>query len=71
MITREQAIALLKEVCSSSSSTELCSQANPGLWAIWCDACKRVPDPSNVWTELDVVQSCVLMLKAYLQECSR
>ena len=34
---------------------ELCSEADPELWALFCRTENRPPDPSQVWTVFDVV----------------
>ena len=45
----------LANLCPSEPSLELCSSHNPALWLAWCNARKRSAEPSNVWTEQDVV----------------
>ena len=39
---------------------ELCSQAEPELWAAFCQEQNRPPDPSQVWTVFDVIASMTL-----------
>jgi len=34
---------------------ELCSEADPELWSLFCQTENRPPDPSHVWTIFDVV----------------
>lgn len=38
-------------------SLELCCECNPDLWALFCRWRRRPLEPSNVWTELDVVNA--------------
>lgn len=35
---------------------EPCAQVNPSLWFYFCKMKNRPTDPSDVWTEFDVVQ---------------
>jgi len=35
---------------------EPCAQVNPSLWYYFCQLKNRPANPSDVWTEFDVVQ---------------
>lgn len=65
-ITREQALTLL-EALPDTCSGALCSEHNPDLWRTWCQVMGRSPDPSPVWTECDVVSSCILLIQSNLR----
>lgn len=43
---------------------ELCSEADPELWATYCSVCNRPPDPSQVWTVFDVL---IALTRKHLQ----
>jgi hypothetical protein len=35
---------------------EPCAEINPALWGYFCQLAGRGPEPSDLWTEADVVQ---------------
>lgn len=67
-INRDGAIRLLEALPFSAPTLDPCHDANPPLWAIWCDLKGRddVTSPS-VWTEQDVVASSILLLCAHMR----
>ena len=48
---------------------EPCAQVNPVLWEGWCRSQGRDPQPSEHWTELDVVNHIVAKQARKPQEC--
>jgi len=69
-ITRGQALTLLA-ILPDTCSDALCSEHNPDLWRVWCQATGRTPEPSDVWEERDVVSSCILLIQSHMRECTR
>lgn len=69
-ITKTQALILLLALPDKCSGA-LCSEHNPDLWRTWCQIVGRPPDPSPVWTECDVVTSCILLIQSNLRNCLR
>jgi len=47
---------------------EPCAQVNPVLWEGWCGSQGRDPQPSEHWTELDVVEHIVRKQAGKLQD---
>lgn len=70
-ISKDQAIGLISLIPDGSPSSDLCSEINPELWSFWCEVRGRSKEGSNVWAEVDVVNSCILLINNYLQECLR
>lgn len=50
---------------------EPCSTVNPNLWRQWCEAQGREPQPSDHWTEFDVVKHIVRKQAGKLHEAPR
>jgi hypothetical protein len=68
--TREAAILELinqfaDDLFPEIPSTDLCSTINPALWSAFCTLKMRPQEPSNVWTESDVMQSIDQMYEAF------
>lgn len=67
-ITREEASAMIAAWPTTQASLEPCYVVNFPLWAAWCSARDRDPEPAPHWTEIDVVNSSRLMLRRFLAE---
>lgn len=67
-ITREEASALIAAWPTTEPSLEPCYVVNFPLWAAWCAARDRDPDPAPHWTEADVVASSRMMLRRFLEQ---
>lgn len=65
-ITKEQAVELLQNIMDEGASHDPCYQANPDLWRVWCKIKGRDARPTDVWSEIDVIASSVLMLRKYI-----
>ena len=68
--TREVAILdlinhLADDLFPEIPSFGLCSEVNPALWSAFCTLKMRPQEPSNVWTESDVIQSIDQMYEVY------
>ena len=76
-LTREYTIltaALLAEKLETEKGwprLEPCAQVNPNLWRQWCEAQGREPQPSDHWTEFDVVKHIVRKQAGKLHEAPR
>lgn len=69
MIDRPTAINFMLHLPHENGKDEPCSDVNPYLWLIWCEAQERDPNAySTIWTEYNVVESCVLAIRRYLNE---
>jgi len=57
--TRQEAILDLwwqcDSICPDIPSEGLCSEVNPDLWQFFCLLKNRRCEPSDVWTEIDVI----------------
>ena len=68
MIDKHTAIVMLDFIPIKPAVLEPCSEVNIPLWRIYCATTKRPPNPSLIWTEHDVVRSCLLMIRKYLND---
>lgn len=66
-ITREQALLLLEAMPHEQVMDKPCHLCNWRLWFAWCQVKEREPDPSDIWTERNVVESCKLLLIGYFK----
>lgn len=66
-ITRDEAVAILAAWPTTPPSFDPCYVVNWPLWAAWCAARDRDPDPAPHWAETDVVASARMMLRQFLE----